>query len=98
MTLPYRLLPEAEQELERAFEWYEQQKAGLGARFLAAVRRVIRGIARQPKMHAVVYRDVRKAVVARFPFIVLYRPLPRELLVVSVFHTSRDPLEWQSRV
>ena len=98
MKLPHRLLPEAEQELEHAFDWYEQHKKGLGKRFLSAVRRVIKGIASQPKMHAIVYRDVWKAVVARFPFLVLYREDLGELIVVSVFHTSRDPAEWQSRV
>jgi hypothetical protein len=33
-----------------------------------------------------------------FPYIVLYREDQGELVVVSVFHTSRDPADWQSRV
>jgi toxin ParE1/3/4 len=58
---------------------------------------VLRRIAAQPRLHAAVYQDVRKAVVSRFPYIVLYREEPGEVVVISVFHTSRDPSEWQLR-
>lgn len=40
MTLPIIFLPEVQSEFDDAIDWYEQQKAGLGAAFLAAVRNV----------------------------------------------------------
>ena len=49
-------------------------------------------------MHGTVYQDVRKAVIRRFPFIVLYREDQGEIVVLSVFHTARNPAIWQSRV
>jgi plasmid stabilization system protein ParE len=98
MSLPIRLLPEATDELTEAVDWYKLQRPGLGKQFLSTIRRVIRSVAANPKMHAVVYKDVRKAVVPVYPYIVLYREEQGELVVVSVFHTSRDPAEWQSRV
>jgi len=49
-------------------------------------------------MHGIVHYDVRKAVVTRFPYIVLYREEAGEVLVISVFHTSRDPAVWQARL
>ena len=39
----------------------------------------------------------RKAVVSRFPYVVLYREEAGEVVVISVFHTARDPSIWQSR-
>lgn len=50
-----------------------------------------------PKLYAVVYRDVRQAIVRRFPYVVLYREAPGEILVISIFHTAQDPSRWQAR-
>jgi plasmid stabilization system protein ParE len=98
MSLPIRLLPEARAEFDNDVDRYELQQPGLGLDFVAKVRDVFRRIAANPRLHAVVYRDVRKAVVKRFPYIVLYREDAGEVIVVSVFHTSRDPADWQTRV
>jgi plasmid stabilization system protein ParE len=98
MRLPARLLPEARAEFDDGADWYEDRRAGLGTEFLAEVRAVIRRISANPRMHTIVYKDVRKAVVRRFPYVVLYRVEPTEILVVAVFHTSRDPQDWMVRV
>lgn len=88
MSLPIRLLPEAKAEFD----------AGLGVDFVGRIRVVLERIALNPRLHAMVYGDVRKAVVTRFPYIVLYREESGELVVISVFHSSRDPSTWQARV
>ena len=98
MSLPIRFLPEAKAEFDDAVDWYQQQRTGLGTAFLTRVRDVLQRISANPRLHAVVYLDVRKAVVQRFPYIVLYREDQGEVLIVSVFHTSRDPAAWQKRV
>lgn len=97
MTKPVRLLPEARAEFDAATDWYEAQRSGLGTTFLARVREVLDHIASEPQRHAPTYLDVRKAIVPRFPYVVLYRDEPGEILVISVFHTSRDPSIWKSR-
>lgn len=98
MSLPIRLLPEATDDLSAAVEWYKKTKTiGLGERFVVAVRDAIRRVATHPTMHGTVYQDVRKSRVIGFPYIVLYREDQGELVVISVFHTSRDPAEWQIR-
>jgi plasmid stabilization system protein ParE len=98
MSLPVRLLPEAKAEFDAAADWYEQQRKGLGVDFISRVRAVMQRIAANPRLHAIVYKDVRKAVVSRFPFLVLYREAAAEVIVVAVFHTSRNPSIWQARV
>jgi plasmid stabilization system protein ParE len=97
MSTPVRLLPEARKEFDAAADWYEQKRPGLGAAFIARVRNVLKRIAATPRMHAVVYNEVRKAVVRRFSYVVLYRVEADEILVIAVFHTSRDPSIWQQR-
>jgi toxin ParE1/3/4 len=97
MSLPIRLLPEARAEFGDAADWYDRQRAGLGVDFVTRVRGVLERIADDPQRHAAVYGDVRKAAVPRFPYIVLYREEPGEVIVISIFHTARDPSAWQSR-
>ena len=97
MKRPVRLLPEARVELDEAVDWYEQRSTGLGPAFLARVREVLDRIAADPRRHATVHLDVRKVLVPRFPYVVLFREGPGEVLVISVFHTSRDPSIWKSR-
>jgi plasmid stabilization system protein ParE len=97
MNTPIRLLPEAREEYDAAADWDEAKQAGLGVDFIARVRAVFERISTNPRIHAKVYGDVRKAVVKRFPYIIPYREDADEVIVVSVFHTSRDPSIWQAR-
>jgi plasmid stabilization system protein ParE len=69
----------------------------LGTAFLDRVREVFARIAANPQLHATVYQDIRKAVVPRFPYIVLYKEEAGEVVVIAVFHTARDPAIWQGR-
>lgn len=89
MTLPLRFLPEARDEFDAAVDWYEQQRPGLGVAFLDRVREVLMRIADNPRMHGTVYQDVRKAVVRKFSYVVLYREEADEVIVVSVFYRQR---------
>jgi toxin ParE1/3/4 len=98
MSLQVRFLPEAQSEFDAAIDWYRDRGADLAKDFVTRIQTVVKQIAATPKMHATVYGEVRKAVVSRFPYIVLYREDAGELIVISVFHTSRDPADWQSRV
>ena len=38
-----------------------------------------------------------RLLVIGFPYCVYYREEPGRVLVLAVFHTSRDPTVWQSR-
>lgn len=60
MSLPVFLSPAAEREFVEAAAWYEQQ-AGRGEVFIECVQEVLDRIGRQPELHAVVYRDLRRA-------------------------------------
>jgi plasmid stabilization system protein ParE len=97
VTLPVRLLPEPRAEFDEAVDWYDRRRPGLGVTFVTKVREVLARIAADPQRHAPVYHDIRKAIVPKYPYVVLYREEPGEVVVISVFHTSRDPSIWRSR-
>jgi plasmid stabilization system protein ParE len=98
MSLPVVLRVEAQAEFDEAFDYYEQQRPGLGVAFVARAQEVFDRIALNPQMHAVVFADIRKAVVAKFPYCIFYRPESARVQVIAVFHSSRDPAVWQDRV
>jgi plasmid stabilization system protein ParE len=97
MTLPLVLRGAAQDEYDQAAVWYEGQRTGLGTEFETEVQAVLDTIVGQPDRYPVVLGDVREAPVNRFPYCVYYRIRPGRIVVISVFHTSRDPTIWQSR-
>ena len=97
MSLPLAFHREVREETDAAYGWYEQQRAGLGEEFLAALESCFARIQHDPEMYGTVYRDVRAALVRRFPYVVYYRAEPERIEVLAVQHGSRDPSLWRSR-
>ena len=97
MSLTVILDPEARAEFDDGYDYYESQRAGLGERLAGAVQVVLLRIGVTPRLHQVVFGDVRRSIVRGFPYCVYYREEPPYVRVLSIFHTSRDPSVWQSR-
>ncbi len=89
--------PEVQEELKDAYSWYESQQAGLGDEFLDCVDEVIDRICIMPESYPIMYRDVRRVVVRRFPYAVYYRIVSSRVIVIAVFHGRRDTKTWQAR-
>ena len=98
MSLGLAFLRAARYEFDDAADWYEQRRAGLGDVFTTAVHQVLDRIVNQPRLYAQVFQDAREAPVADYPYCVYYREEADQILVLAVFHTSRDPSVWQGRV
>lgn len=89
--------PEVREELNEAYTWYESQQSGLGDEFLDCIDERLNQICLMPESYPVVYRDVRRAVVRRFPYAVYYRIVSSRVIVTAIFHGHRDPKAWQTR-
>ena len=96
--LRVRLRPVALAELTDAWRWYEEQREGLGDEFRACVDTAVAEIGRSPLAWPRVRGEVRRRVVRRFPFAVLYLIEPQHIEVLAVFHSARDPQRWQGRL
>jgi toxin ParE1/3/4 len=97
MRLPVVLRDEAQAEFDEAFDYYEGQRPGLGVDFAERVQEVFDRVGTNPHRYATVFADIRKALVARFPYCVFYRAEAARVQVIAVFHTARDPSIWQGR-
>jgi plasmid stabilization system protein ParE len=91
-------MPAARLEMIAAQDWYERQAQGLGARFRGEVDIQVQRIAATPLQFPEIQADVRRARLRRFPYGLFFRVLPEAVYVIACFHSSRDPLVWQSRV
>ena len=94
MSLPVVYRSKVGRDLASAFDHYERQTQGLGEQFLGAINSAFDAIERYPEMFASVHRDVRRALVARFPYAVFYRVETKQIVVLTVLHTARDPRLW----
>ncbi len=97
MSYEVRFREEAEVDLADATFWYQQRQLGLGDEFLEELLTTIRSVQQQPFMFPIVHRDVRRALMSRFPFGVFYRVESEFIIIFAVMHASRHPLRWQSR-
>jgi toxin ParE1/3/4 len=99
MATEVRLSRTAQREYDEATEWYDQHRASLGAKFVSAVERKLTEIGNYPDRYPVVEDDVRETLLPKkWPYTIYYRVRTDHILVISVFHQSRDPSVWQSRI
>jgi plasmid stabilization system protein ParE len=60
--------PAAAADVEDAYQWYENQRPGLGDEFLAAVSTVIESLVTYPERFPIVHRETRRLSLRRFPY------------------------------
>ena len=94
---PVIISTEAESDLTQAYLWYEKQVEGLGSEFLLCVDACIQNITRSPKIFQKVHKNIRRALIRRFPYGIFDIEQPDHIMIIAVFHASRDPSRWQSR-
>jgi len=87
----------AELELNEAAAYYELEEPGLGARFLTEVDRCIEAIVKHPQAGAIILGDVRRRLVRRFPYAVLYTIKPEGVRILTIMNLKRRPLYWIGR-
>lgn len=84
----------AKQELDDAVRYYEIQVQGLGKRFRREVRRGARRIAQYPEAGSAERGEVRKYLLHKFPYKLLYSIELEHLFIIAVAHQHRKPDYW----
>jgi toxin ParE1/3/4 len=97
-----RIEAEAEAELRDAASWYESRRTGLGLEMLAEVDEGIERIRRTPFQFARLETNpdeqtVRRLLLRRFPFQLIYEVAKEEIQLLAVAHTRRRPGYWKHR-
>jgi hypothetical protein len=85
-------------ELAEAVEYYDSATEGLGTRLLTEVISAVEYIEEFPELAALGEHSVRRKVLARFPYSILYMIQQGELIILAVAHQSRRPNYWIDRL
>ena len=80
-----------------AHDWYEAKRRGLGTRFLDQVEVTVVRLQENPQQFPIVFQDVHRALLRKFPYGLFFRVEITELVVIACFHGSRDPRRWERR-
>lgn len=91
MSYKLEIRPLATMEMVEAYDWYEEQRVGLGLEFLEALEEFYDSLLRNPHSYSYYDEPVREGKLPRFPYTVVYEVINTSIIVYSVFMTSQDP-------
>ena len=97
MTLKPTFRKAARLEYDAAVLWYESNRIGLGAEFIAEIENALHEACEAPSRFHAVVQDVRRIRVRRFPYFIFFRVRADQLIVLAVFHSRRQPSIWRER-
>lgn len=94
--------PEVRSDLDKAAEWYDGQRAGLGREFVAAVAKVLPALAENPFLNSRRHRTphIRWRYPERFPYRIIYRvdEAEKAVVIVAVLLAARQDTRWHERL
>jgi plasmid stabilization system protein ParE len=91
-------LSPAQRELDDAVAWYNEQAAGLGLEFLDELDRTVRRALAFPTSCPEIEQGIRRCLLARFPFGLIYGIDDETIVVIAVAHLHRRPRYWIDRL
>jgi plasmid stabilization system protein ParE len=99
MTFKVEFRKEALEDLLNTIAWYEKQVPGLGDEFYLAFSNEIRIFRHNPLIYAPKYREIRKAITKRFPYIIYFIVKPPEIvIIIAVLHMKRGSITFKKRM
>jgi plasmid stabilization system protein ParE len=95
-----RLLNVAIEEIDEAYEYYEDQMPGLGNEFLSEILDAFKKIKSQPKIWTPFSRRTRRFLAKKFPYGIIYQIKEKhdEILIIAIAHLHRKPGYWNDRI
>jgi len=95
--MKYSFHPDAETEFVDAINYFEEVETGLGLDFAVEVYSAIERIAAFPKVWPILEEDIRRCLVRRFPYGILYSEEKESIFIMAVMHLHRNPKYWKYR-
>ena len=99
---PVRFHGEASRELVAAAQWYERERSGLSDRLLAEIDTALELIRQRPLSFPIIESvdsiPLRRVLLRRFPYALVFAELSQEFRIFAVAHTKRSPRYWLPRL
>ena len=84
----------AKHELDDATHFYELESQGLGLRFCKEVKKSINRLHDYPLAWSIERGQIRKCLLHRFPYKVLYSIEIDHIFIIAIAHQHRRPDYW----
>ena len=88
---------DADRELEDAADYYDRESTGLGSALINEVEAAYSRIRRTPLAAVEVDPGIRRLVLAKFPYNVIYEVDEDSALVLAIAHQRKRPYYWRGR-
>jgi len=86
------LQDEAILEMDNAFEWYEDQREGLGDELIEEIESCYEYLRINPQRYSYINPLYRRIKTNRFPYILVYEIEGNDVIIISIRHIKRKPL------
>jgi len=93
-----RFLIPAQSEVDDAVAWYASQSRSLGTQFLDDLDRTVRRIAAYPRASTEIEEGLRRCLLSRFPYGIIYGIDSETVIIIAVAHLHREPRYWIDRL
>ena len=97
MSYSITIAETAEDDVRKAYLWYEEHLENLGDRFKKHFSKAVESIRDNPFKTQVRYETTRVFFLKKFPYGLHFRVSGNNILIVAVFHTSLNPHKWKKR-
>ena len=90
-SLPIEVHPLAQNEADEAFEYYRERSWKVAQRFLAQLAIAREAIQQSPDSWQAYLYGTRRYLVARYPYVVVYRARKDRIEIIAFAHGRRKP-------
>lgn len=90
--------PEAREELLAAIDYYSDAEPGLGMAFYTEIESAIELIEGYPDLWIEIGGGIRRCLVRRFPYAILYTRETSRIFIYAIMHTKHEPGYWRNRL
>jgi toxin ParE1/3/4 len=95
---PVSIHPAALAEAEAAVEWYRARSERAAQRFIHEITEAVHRIAIGTDQFSLSELGIRRMLLRRFPYLVVFREGPSAIEVIAIAHGYRAPGYWKNRV
>ncbi len=88
----------AENELNDDADFYDLESPGLGETFINEIQKAIDLIARFPEASPLIRGRIRRKILLKFPYALIYSLRVNEIRILAVAHQKRRPIYWRGRL
>ena len=93
-----RFLTLAQQEVDDAVFWFNNQTENAGIEFLDELDRAVRLVMSYPHAFTEIEPEIRRCLLARFPYALIYGIEQQTIVIIAVAPLHRQPGYWADRI